>query len=142
QPGASGREKKDDNSSRKDPVLKSKKTRVAPVARIGITMLAMGVVAACAAPGSSSPSSSQSGSSGSALSDVGGSAQSSSSAPSQSVSSGSAPSGSGVSTGSTSGTDETLTVGVLAPMTGFVSGIGSDMQHGWELYWAQHGDTV
>lgn len=37
---------------------------------------------------------------------------------------------------------EVFKVGVLAPMTGFVSAIGTDLKQGWELYWEQNGDTV
>lgn len=37
---------------------------------------------------------------------------------------------------------DTFKVGVLAPMTGFVSAVGTDMKQGWELYWNQHGTTA
>lgn len=36
----------------------------------------------------------------------------------------------------------TFKVGVLAPMTGFVSAIGADLKQGWELYWDQNGSTA
>src|SRR5690606_15388117 len=37
--------------------------------------------------------------------------------------------------------DETIEikVGVLAPMTGFVSAIGTDLKQGWELFWDENG---
>lgn len=37
---------------------------------------------------------------------------------------------------------DTFKVGVLAPMTGFVSAVGTDMQQGWDLYWDQNGTTA
>jgi len=40
------------------------------------------------------------------------------------------------------GDANTFKVGVLAPMTGFVSAIGTDLQQGWELYWDQNGTTA
>lgn len=36
----------------------------------------------------------------------------------------------------------TFRVGILAPMTGFVSAIGKDLQQGWDLYWEQNGTEV
>jgi len=40
--------------------------------------------------------------------------------------------------------DETIEikVGVLAPMTGFVSAIGTDLKQGWELFWDENGTRV
>ena len=35
-----------------------------------------------------------------------------------------------------------LKVGVLAPMTGFVSAIGTDLKQGWEMFWDEHGTSV
>lgn len=35
-----------------------------------------------------------------------------------------------------------LKVGVLAPMTGFVSAIGTDLKQGWDMFWDEHGTTV
>ncbi|MDQ2697394.1 MAG: ABC transporter substrate-binding protein [Actinomycetota bacterium] len=35
-----------------------------------------------------------------------------------------------------------LKVGVLAPMTGFVSAIGTDLKQGWDLFWDENGTTV
>jgi branched-chain amino acid transport system substrate-binding protein len=37
---------------------------------------------------------------------------------------------------------DTFKVGILAPMTGFVSAIGKDLQQGWDLYWKQNGTEV
>lgn len=55
---------------------------------------------------------------------------------------GCSPSGS-LSEGGDSGNDaSTFKVGILAPMTGFVSASGTDLTQGWDLYWAQNGTTV
>ena len=35
-----------------------------------------------------------------------------------------------------------FTVGVLAPMTGFVAAVGTEMQQGWDLYWEENGNTA
>src|SRR5690554_272045 len=40
------------------------------------------------------------------------------------------------------GDANTFTVGMLAPMTGFVSAIGTDMKQGWDLYWEENGTTA
>lgn len=56
---------------------------------------------------------------------------------------GCAPSSSLSDDGDTTGGDaDTFTVGVLAPMTGFVSAIGTDMKQGWDLYWEENGTTA
>lgn len=56
---------------------------------------------------------------------------------------GCAPSGSLSEGEEGSGSDAgTFKVGVLAPLTGFVSAIGTDLQQGWELYWEQNGTTA
>jgi branched-chain amino acid transport system substrate-binding protein len=56
---------------------------------------------------------------------------------------GCAPSGSLSEGDEGSGGDAgTFKVGVLAPMTGFVSAIGTDLQQGWDLYWDQNGTTA
>src|SRR5690625_3019389 len=38
--------------------------------------------------------------------------------------------------------DDSVTVGFLAPLSGTVAAAGKDMREGWELYWEQHGDEV
>jgi branched-chain amino acid transport system substrate-binding protein len=55
--------------------------------------------------------------------------------------SGCAPSGnlSSDETDSSPGASDTFTVGLLAPMTGFVAAVGTDMQQGWDLYWEENG---
>jgi branched-chain amino acid transport system substrate-binding protein len=40
------------------------------------------------------------------------------------------------------GAGGTVTVGFIAPTTGFVAALGTDMQRGWELYWELHGTTA
>ena len=35
--------------------------------------------------------------------------------------------------------NDTFTVGLLTPMTGFVAAVGTDMQQGWDLYWEENG---
>jgi branched-chain amino acid transport system substrate-binding protein len=40
------------------------------------------------------------------------------------------------------GEQTTFTVGMLAPMTGFVSAIGTDLKQGWDLYWEENGTTA
>ena len=58
------------------------------------------------------------------------------------VISGCAPSGSLNDDNDTpSGDANTFKVGLLAPMTGFVSAIGTDMKQGWDLYFEEHGTT-
>jgi branched-chain amino acid transport system substrate-binding protein len=42
-------------------------------------------------------------------------------------------------TGPSGSTGTTFKVGILAPMTGFVSAIGTDLKQGWELYWELNG---
>lgn len=59
------------------------------------------------------------------------------------VISGCAPSGSlSEEPGGGGGDENTFTVGMLAPMTGFVSAIGTDMKQGWDLYWEENGTTA
>jgi branched-chain amino acid transport system substrate-binding protein len=36
----------------------------------------------------------------------------------------------------------TVTVGFIAPTTGFVAALGTDMTRGWELYWELNGNTA
>jgi branched-chain amino acid transport system substrate-binding protein len=55
---------------------------------------------------------------------------------------GCAPSGSLSEDPSKGGDADTFTVGMLAPMTGFVSAIGTDMKQGWDLYWEENGTTA
>lgn len=56
---------------------------------------------------------------------------------------GCAPSSSlGGDDGGDGGSAGTFRVGILAPMTGFVSAIGKDLQQGWDLYWKENGDTA
>lgn len=55
---------------------------------------------------------------------------------------GCAPSGSLADDENAGGDAGTFKVGVLAPMTGFVSAIGTDLQQGWDLYWEQNGTTA
>lgn len=56
---------------------------------------------------------------------------------------GCAPSSSlGGDDGGDGGDAGTFRVGILAPMTGFVSAIGKDLQQGWDLYWKQNGTEV
>lgn len=55
--------------------------------------------------------------------------------------SGCAPSGNLAADGSNHATtsNDTFTVGLLTPMTGFVAAVGTDMQQGWDLYWEENG---
>ncbi len=56
---------------------------------------------------------------------------------------GCAPSSSlGGDDGADGGDSGTFRVGILAPMTGFVSAIGKDLQQGWDLYWKENGNEV
>jgi branched-chain amino acid transport system substrate-binding protein len=43
---------------------------------------------------------------------------------------------------SSSGTGSTIRIGLLRPSTGPLTANGTDMQNGWDLFWAQHGATV
>ena len=52
---------------------------------------------------------------------------------------GCAPAGSSGEGPPASGDSDTFKVGMLAPMTGFVSAIGTDMKQGWDLYWEENG---
>ena len=57
--------------------------------------------------------------------------------------SGCAPSGSLSEDPATGESDASVfKVGLLAPMTGFVSAIGTDVQQGWDLYWSQNGNKA
>ena len=57
--------------------------------------------------------------------------------------SGCAPAGSLSDDPSAGGSDaDVFKVGLLAPMTGFVSAIGTDVKQGWDLYWSQNGTTA
>jgi branched-chain amino acid transport system substrate-binding protein len=49
------------------------------------------------------------------------------------------PAASGEPSGAAGGT---VTVGFIAPTTGFVAALGTDMQRGWELYWELNGNTA
>ena len=40
------------------------------------------------------------------------------------------------------GQSDTITIGLLRPITGTVAASGKDMEDGWNLYWAQHGTQV
>nr|PZM91866.1 MAG: hypothetical protein DIU77_16420 [Thermocrispum agreste] len=40
------------------------------------------------------------------------------------------------------GDPDTVTVGFIAPVTGFAAALGTDMQRGWDLYWELNGQTV
>jgi branched-chain amino acid transport system substrate-binding protein len=47
----------------------------------------------------------------------------------------------GCQAGDESGSD-TVTVGFISPVTGFVAALGTDMRRGWDLYWELNGNTV
>ncbi len=44
--------------------------------------------------------------------------------------------------GGDTGDENVFRVGILAPMTGFVAAIGTDLEQGWNLFWDENGTEV
>jgi branched-chain amino acid transport system substrate-binding protein len=44
--------------------------------------------------------------------------------------------------GGDAGSDDTIRIGFIAPLTGTVAAPGTDMRKGWEFFWEQHGTEV